>query len=47
MVVRPLIERKTLTLQGVPLQELFGGGYFGICVDKFGVRWMFNCANKE
>lgn len=31
----------------MPLQELFGGGYFGICVDKFGIRWMFNCANKD
>jgi PhnB protein len=29
------------------LQEMFWGGYFGSCKDKFGVRWMFNCASKE
>ena len=29
------------------LQEMFWGGYFGSCIDQFGVRWMFNCANKE
>jgi len=27
----------------MPLQAMFWGGYFGILVDKFGVRWMFNC----
>jgi len=27
-----------------PLQEMFWGGYFGTCVDRFGIRWMFNCA---
>jgi len=30
-----------------PLQEMFWGGYFGSCVDRFGVHWMFNCDNKE
>jgi len=29
------------------LQEMFWGDYFGSLVDKFGVRWMFNCSNKE
>lgn len=29
------------------LQEMFWGDYFGSCTDKFGVQWMFNCANKE
>ncbi len=29
------------------LQEMFWGDYFGSCQDKFGVRWMFNCASKE
>jgi len=29
------------------LQEMFWGDYFGSCTDKFGVRWMFNCASKE
>lgn len=28
------------------LQEMFWGGYFGSLIDKFGVRWMFNCSNK-
>jgi PhnB protein len=30
----------------MPLQEMFWGGYFGTVTDKFGVRWMFNCASK-
>ncbi len=30
---------------GTPLQEMFWGGYFGYLDDKYGVRWMFNCAN--
>jgi len=25
-----------------PLQEMFWGGLFGILVDRFGMRWMFN-----
>jgi PhnB protein len=28
------------------LQEMFWGGYFGSIIDRFGVRWMFNCAAK-
>ncbi len=28
------------------LQDMFWGDYFGSCTDKFGVQWMFNCANK-
>lgn len=28
------------------MQEMFWGDYFGSCVDKFGVRWMFNCTSK-
>jgi PhnB protein len=28
------------------MQEMFWGDYFGSCVDKFGVRWMFNCSAK-
>jgi PhnB protein len=31
----------------MPLQEMFWGDYFGSCIDRFGVRWMFNCASKE
>ena len=30
----------------MPLQEMFWGDYFGSCTDKFGVKWMFNCASK-
>lgn len=30
----------------MPLQEMFWGGYFGSLADRFGVRWMFNCAEK-
>jgi PhnB protein len=29
----------------MPLAAQFWGGYFGILVDKFGIRWMFNCAS--
>ena len=29
------------------LQEMFWGDYFGTCIDKFGVQWMFNCSNKQ
>ena len=28
------------------LQDMFWGAYFGSCVDKFGVQWMFNCMEK-
>lgn len=28
------------------LQDMFWGGYFGSCTDKFGVQWMFNCIEK-
>lgn len=30
----------------MPLREMFWGGYFGSLVDRFGMRWMFNCASK-
>jgi PhnB protein len=30
----------------MPLQEMFWGGYFGSIIDKFGIRWMFNCSSK-
>jgi PhnB protein len=29
------------------LQDMFWGDYFGSVKDKFGVLWMFNCAEKE
>lgn len=28
------------------LQDMFWGDYYGSCVDKFGVQWMFNCAEQ-
>lgn len=31
---------------GMPLQKMFWGAYYGSCVDKFGVQWMFNCDIK-
>ena len=30
----------------MPLQDMFWGAYFGSLTDRFGVLWMFNCANK-
>ena len=30
----------------MPLQAMFWGGYFGILVDRFGIRWMFNCPSQ-
>lgn len=29
---------------GMAPQAMFWGGYFGSCVDRFGIHWMFNCA---
>jgi PhnB protein len=29
------------------LQEMFWGDLYGSLTDKFGVRWMFNCNEKE
>lgn len=31
----------------MPLQDQFWGSYWGCCLDKFGIRWMFNCAEKK
>jgi PhnB protein len=28
------------------LQDMFWGAYYGSCIDKFGVQWMFNCPKK-
>jgi PhnB protein len=28
----------------MPLADMFWGGYFGSLTDRFGVRWMLNCA---
>lgn len=29
-----------------PLQDMFWGDYWGCLTDRFGTRWMFNCAAK-
>jgi PhnB protein len=29
------------------LQDMFWGGYFGSCIDKFGINWMINCEQKK
>lgn len=31
----------------MPLQDMFWGGYFGSLVDRYGVRWMLNCAEPR
>jgi PhnB protein len=31
----------------MPLQEMFWGGYFGSLTDRFGIRWMVNCASRS
>ena len=30
----------------MPLQDMFWGAYFGSLTDRFGIRWMFNCASR-
>ena len=35
-----LAEGGTITM---PLQETFWGSYYGLCTDRFGIHWMFNC----
>jgi len=32
---------------GMPLTEMFWGGYFGNLTDQFGTQWMFNCMAKD
>ncbi len=32
---------------GMPMQDMFWGAYFGSLTDRFGIRWMVNCANKQ
>jgi len=29
-----------------PLQDMFWGAYWGCCLDKYGIRWMFNYQNQ-
>jgi PhnB protein len=29
-----------------PLSDQFWGSYWGCCLDRFGIRWMFNCYEK-
>lgn len=30
----------------MPMQDMFWGAYWGCCLDRFGIRWMFNCNAK-
>jgi len=30
----------------MPLQDMFWGAYFASFVDRYGIRWMLNCAGK-
>lgn len=30
-----------------PLADQFWGAYWGCCLDRFGIRWMFNCYEKK
>ncbi|HEU4471238.1 MAG TPA: VOC family protein [Flavisolibacter sp.] len=32
---------------GMELQDMFWGAYFGSCIDKYGVQWMFNCTEAS
>jgi PhnB protein len=29
------------------LKDMFWGDYYGSCIDKYGVQWMFNCSEKK
>ena len=29
-----------------PMAEMFWGAYWGVCLDRFGIRWMFNAPLK-
>ena len=31
----------------MPMNKTFWGAYFGMCIDKFGVQWMINCAEAK
>lgn len=30
-------------MESSALEDMFWGSYFGTCLDRFGIRWMFNC----
>jgi len=34
------------TTEIAPMQDMFWGAYWGCCLDKYGIRWMFNCYAK-
>lgn len=31
----------------MPLQDMFWGAYWGCCLDRFGIRWMFNYTKQN
>ena len=43
MLFKGLSEGGKVTM---PMQDMFWGAYYGSCIDKFGVQWMFSCSAK-
>ena len=39
--------RETVVRVEQELQDMFWGAYYGSCIDRFGVQWMFNCAEQQ
>lgn len=33
--------------EGMPMTDMFWGAYWGTCLDRFGIRWMFNVNNPR
>jgi PhnB protein len=32
---------------GTPMTDMLWGSYWGVCDDKFGIKWMINCVPKK
>jgi len=47
VILVPLSNEKNISIYNTQdLQDMFWGGYYGSCTDKYGVQWMFNFENK-
>ena len=33
--------------ENAPLQKMFWGAWWGVCLDRYGIRWMFNVADTD
>ena len=33
--------------ENAPLQKMFWGASWGVCLDRYGIRWMFNVADTD